>query len=84
MVSKPLKKKTPKIHDANSAGDRPPWVPTAKITATGPVAEKITPIRPFAAYSEPKSRRSLPHPVRGLGGRSISGCLCAPATFTSI
>ena len=28
---------------------QPPWVPTARITATGPVAAKIRPISPFAA-----------------------------------
>ena len=48
-VSTPLRKKTPKTHDASSACDRPPWVPTARITATGPVAAKIRPISPFAA-----------------------------------
>ena len=48
-VSMPLRKNTPNTHDASSACVRPPWVPTAKITATGPVAAKIRPIRPFAA-----------------------------------
>jgi hypothetical protein len=48
-VSSPLRKNTPKIQDASSAGDRPPAVPTARITATGPVAEKMSPIRPLAA-----------------------------------
>ena len=48
-VSAPLRKKTPNTHDASSACDRPPWVPTARITATGPVAAKIRPMRPFAA-----------------------------------
>ena len=48
-VSRPLRKNTPKIQDASSAGERRPAVPTARITATGPVAEKIMPIRPLAA-----------------------------------
>ena len=48
-VSTPLRKKTPNTHDASSACVRPPWVPTARITATGPVAAKISPMRPFAA-----------------------------------
>jgi hypothetical protein len=42
-------KKTPKIHDANSAGDRPPLVPTDKMIATGPVAANTNPMKPFAA-----------------------------------
>lgn len=48
-VSRPFRKNTPNTHDASSAGERPPWVPTARMTATGPVAAKIRPITPFAA-----------------------------------
>ena len=49
IVRNPLMKKTPKTHDASSACDRPPCTPTARITATGPVAAKMSPIRPLAA-----------------------------------
>ena len=42
-------KNTPNTQDASSACDNPPPVPTARITATGPVAEKIKAIRPLAS-----------------------------------
>ena len=38
-----------KTHEAISAGLSPPWVATARITATGPVAANIRPMRPLAA-----------------------------------
>ncbi len=47
--SRPLRKNAPKIQEAISASDRPPPMPTARITATGPVAAKMKPIRPLAA-----------------------------------
>ena len=52
LISKlisPLTKNTPNTQDANSCGDKPPRVPTANITATGPVAAKIKPISALAA-----------------------------------
>ena len=41
-------KNTPNTQDASSACDSPPPVPTARITATGPVAAKMKAIRPLA------------------------------------
>jgi hypothetical protein len=48
-VSKPFRKKAPKIQEASSACDSPPRVPTDRMTATGPVAAKMKPMSPFAA-----------------------------------
>jgi hypothetical protein len=48
-LTKPLTKNTPNTQDASSWGDKPPRVPTAKITATGPVAAKMKPISALAA-----------------------------------
>ena len=45
----PLRKKAPKIHDASCSCESPPCAPTARITATGPVAAKIRPMNPLAA-----------------------------------
>ena len=45
----PVEEEAPKIHEASSAWESPPCVPTARITATGPVAAKINPISPLAA-----------------------------------
>jgi hypothetical protein len=49
MLISPLMKNTPKIHDASSASLNPPRVPTDKMTATGAVAAKTQPMKPFAA-----------------------------------
>jgi len=46
---RPLMKKTPKIQEANSAGDRPPRVPTERMMATGPEAANTKPMKPLAA-----------------------------------
>ena len=48
MVTSPLMKNTPNTHDASSAADSPPRVPTDKMTASGPVAEKMNAISPLA------------------------------------
>ncbi len=46
-VTRPLRKNEPKTHEARSDSDNPPRVPTARITATGPVAAKMKPITPL-------------------------------------
>jgi len=48
-VRTPFRKNTPKIQDASWAAESPPCRPTARITATGPVAAKISPMSPFPA-----------------------------------
>ena len=61
-------KNTANTHEASSAGDKPPRVPTDKITATGPVAAKMKPIKPLASGVVPKSAQAR---GAGLGaGRS--------------
>jgi hypothetical protein len=42
-------KKTPNTHDASSAGDNPPRVPTDRMMATGPEAANTKPMKPLAA-----------------------------------
>jgi hypothetical protein len=65
IVIQPLMKKTPKIHDASSASDRPPRVPTARMIANGAVAENTHPIKPLAAYVGPKSASTCRQPGAG-------------------
>ena len=48
MVMSPLMKNTPNTHEASSAWLSPPRVPTDRMMATGPVAEKMKPTRPLA------------------------------------
>ena len=72
-----MSRNTPNIQEAISACDSPPWVPTARITATGPVAAKINPIKPLAAYDVPKSVRRVRGPGSGRENGSISGSRAA-------
>ena len=44
-VTTPLTKNTANTQEASCAADKPPPVPTDKMTATGPVAAKIKPIK---------------------------------------
>src|SRR6202035_588008 len=70
MVIQPLMKKTPKIHDASSASESPPRVPTARMIANGAVAENTQPMKPFAAYVGPKSASISFQPGGGRPGFS--------------
>ena len=49
MLMSPLTKNEPKIHEARSDSARPPWAPTARTIATGPLAAKMKPTSAFAA-----------------------------------
>ena len=49
MVIKPLMKNTPKTHEASSASDSPPRVPTDRMMASGAVTENTQPMKPLAA-----------------------------------
>ena len=55
MLTRPLRKNAPKIHDDRSEGERPPRVPTARMIATGPEAAKMNATRPLTKYTPPKS-----------------------------
>src|SRR6185436_3285704 len=55
MLMSPFRKNEPKIHDARSAGARPPRVPTASMIATGPVTAKMNATTPLTICSPPRS-----------------------------
>ncbi len=76
MVSRPLAKKTPKIHDDSWPGERSPWPPAVRMTATGPVAEKISAMRALANSRGPMSestRRGEGRVVPAVAGVSVVG-----------
>ena len=55
MLTRPLTKNAPKIHEARSDSVSPPRVPTARMIATGPDAANTKATNALAAYSPPKS-----------------------------
>ena len=65
MVASPAETKMPKTQEAICSSDSPPEAPTASVTAIGPEAEKIRPIRPLTAYSGLRSRSSCRGPAGG-------------------
>ena len=76
MVASPAETKMPKTQEAICSSDSPPEAPTASVTAIGPEAEKIRPIRPLTAYSGLRSRSSCRGPAGERSGRSRTGARC--------
>ena len=58
MLMMPLMKKAPNTHDARSASLRPPLVPVASTTATGPVAANRKATAPLPMWVADRSRQS--------------------------
>ena len=66
-MSSPLPKKAPKIQEEDSSALSPPAAAAARMTASGPEAEKISATRPLPISSGVMSRAMS----RKLGGRWI-------------